>query len=807
MNPEDYMVPTILSRRHDAIEKIINTVFGKKVVWYSPKNERANRFDGAKHPTRKDTIILNTDGKRTLANVALHEVVHSIRQNSEQEYQQLVDTVMSFVRTPEMFGAELAGMIKDLRKHEVPEGQEVQIDPAEVSEEMVAEIIGRLAQESAFMDRLANRTPGTVAQMGRKLNKLYLSTMKKIQKRKTRRVDAENRFWVDPYIENMEGLINQTLEVLQKRAAVEDIDVAEAEVQEIIAEEARFEEAQAEAEAMDEAAAEPAAEPAPVTAKPKAKKKALKKAAERKAEDVTPPKQELAKRPDYEIVPKTSADLRVDLTEAVKDPDMTPQEEQRLLHLIDQREQMEAGRVADVGLTAEQVSFEIDKYRPKAMKERVWAARRAVEDEGAGVVDPAKVKTKAGRQAEQKRVQNLKMLANRKKRFSIPQWFEAVKHQLRIERATENTIYARLSLMKKLNEYMKSHNITDLNDLSPDHVRDWVRGMSRGGAAASSINLYLRTLRAMFNRFIESGELGTNPFGKEYVVEAKETKKKPRLVNRKTVDAAIKAIPKKDKRGNPIKTYLRDVALIQLLFSSGIRASEATGMEEGDISLAAGRGEVFGKGQKWRGIFFTKGAAKAIDKYVKNERNKIKGHELTPSLFLSRDGNTLSRSAIRKIVQKHFDRVGIKLTTHELRHSFAVDLLEHGVSVLAIQKLLGHANLETTAIYLDMSIEHLKKAIEHLPDPQTHVEGKTVIYHQPMGEVIEGEVTEVYTPKHGDTRPGGGVKYAARKLTAEERKRARLEYSLGVLREQKMQAALKKKRDYIVDYMFANFPT
>jgi integrase len=123
-------------------------------------------------------------------------------------------------------------------------------------------------------------------------------------------------------------------------------------------------------------------------------------------------------------------------------------------------------------------------------------------------------------------------------------------------------------------------------------------------------------------------------------------------------------------------------------------------------------------------------------------------------------------------------------------------LLEHGVSVLAIQKLLGHANLETTAIYLDMSLEHLRKAIKHLPDPQMHVEGKTVIYHQPMGEVIEGEVTEVYTPKHGDTRPGGGV-----------RKRARLEYSLGVLREQKMQAALKKKREYIVDYMFANFPT
>jgi len=164
----------------------------------------------------------------------------------------------------------------------------------------------------------------------------------------------------------------------------------------------------------------------------------------------------------------------------------------------------------------------------------------------------------------------------------------------------------------------------------------------------------------------------------------------------------------------------RDKAILELLFSTGLRVSELTNLKKENINLDKDEFSIRGKGQKWRLVFLSNQAKYWLKKYLK-ERTDI-----DPSLFIRYDRAAkdnqkslgITPRSVQRLVQKYSKVAGLtrKITVHTLRHSFATDLLSNGANLRAVQELLGHRNITTTQIYTHVTNEHLRKIYQNFHD-------------------------------------------------------------------------------------------
>lgn len=153
---------------------------------------------------------------------------------------------------------------------------------------------------------------------------------------------------------------------------------------------------------------------------------------------------------------------------------------------------------------------------------------------------------------------------------------------------------------------------------------------------------------------------------------------------------------------------LRDRAMIELLFSTGLRVSELANLNIENINLKSGEFSVRGKGDKIRLVFLSNSAKIALNEYMMHRK------DVSPALFVSlrnREASRLTQRSVERIVKKYAARAGIvkKITPHTLRHSFATDLLRNGADIRSVQAMLGHSSITTTQIYTHITNKHLKE--------------------------------------------------------------------------------------------------
>ena len=155
---------------------------------------------------------------------------------------------------------------------------------------------------------------------------------------------------------------------------------------------------------------------------------------------------------------------------------------------------------------------------------------------------------------------------------------------------------------------------------------------------------------------------------------------------------------------------LRDRALLELMYACGLRASEAIGLQLGDVDLEAGLLRATGKGSKERIVPVGRQAIGAVKAYLDRGRSAFVGLESEPHLFVNQRGSGLTRQGLYKIVQRHARQAGLdgKMSPHTLRHTFATHLLAGGCDLRAVQEMLGHADIATTQIYTHLSADRLK---------------------------------------------------------------------------------------------------
>ena len=220
-----------------------------------------------------------------------------------------------------------------------------------------------------------------------------------------------------------------------------------------------------------------------------------------------------------------------------------------------------------------------------------------------------------------------------------------------------------------------------------------------------SINRHIVSIKNYFKFLEKNNSINYNPL--EEITGLKTPKKLPRILSEDDVNNLL------DIALNDAYSY-RNKAMLELMYSSGLRVSELLNLEVNNIDFNMNLVRVFGKGSKERIVPIDDIATKYLDEYINIYRNTLLRTKESDILFLNSRGDKLSRQGFFKILKQIAKEKGIKkeLSPHTLRHSFATHLLNHGADLRSIQTMLGHENIETTQIYTHVSDNFIKENYE-----------------------------------------------------------------------------------------------
>jgi integrase/recombinase XerD len=229
-------------------------------------------------------------------------------------------------------------------------------------------------------------------------------------------------------------------------------------------------------------------------------------------------------------------------------------------------------------------------------------------------------------------------------------------------------------------------------------------GSERPPVAPATLQRKAACLRSFYRHLRREGELHHDPTAD--LRTPRKNQKLPQVLSRGEVAKLLNA-PRGTEPG-----ALRDRALLELMYACGLRASEAIGLEVGDVDLETGVLRARGKGAKERIVPIGREAVLATRAYLDRGRPALVGLRDEPRLILNRRGGGLTRQGLYKIVQRYARDVGLdgRMSPHTLRHSFATHLLAGGCDLRSLQEMLGHADIATTQIYTHLSAERLKDA-------------------------------------------------------------------------------------------------
>jgi len=243
-----------------------------------------------------------------------------------------------------------------------------------------------------------------------------------------------------------------------------------------------------------------------------------------------------------------------------------------------------------------------------------------------------------------------------------------------------------------------------------EDIRNFLASLYRRGLSARSAARHLVSLRNFFKFLLKEGRLNSDPT--EEIDAPKIGQSLPKYLTAAEVDALLQQPDPSTPAG------LRDKAMLELLYATGMRVSELIGQRWEDFEVNLGVVRCRGKGSKERLIPVGKSALRAVEDYVHRGRQALAARKDSPHLFLNRLGGRLSRVGFWKLLRRYGRAAGIStpLTPHVVRHSFATHLLERGADLRSIQLMLGHSDISTTQIYTHVVKERLKQIYrEHHP--------------------------------------------------------------------------------------------
>jgi integrase/recombinase XerD len=281
-------------------------------------------------------------------------------------------------------------------------------------------------------------------------------------------------------------------------------------------------------------------------------------------------------------------------------------------------------------------------------------------------------------------------------------------HYVTVEKGySGNTAAAYRNDLTQFLAYLAEKDVSSWQDVGQSHVLEYIHYLKERGYASSTVARKLATVKSFFHFLVADGMLGDDPT--VAVDFPSVTKPLPRPLSPEEV-ARLLLEPARARTPRA----LRDRALLELMYATGMRASEVIGLEVGAVDLEAKTVRCLGKGNRERILPLYERACEALNVYLEHGRpGLIRGRD-EQALFVSRLGRSLTRQGLWLIVKEYAADAGISrtVTPHTLRHSFATHLLDGGAGLREVQKLLGHTNIASTQVYTEVSTRRRRETYD-----------------------------------------------------------------------------------------------
>lgn len=279
-------------------------------------------------------------------------------------------------------------------------------------------------------------------------------------------------------------------------------------------------------------------------------------------------------------------------------------------------------------------------------------------------------------------------------------------HFIQVERQlSDNTLASyRRDLESYVHFLQEAEGMTDFSRVERTTILRHLEQLRSQGKTSRTVARHISSIRSFHQFLLREKRAETDPT--VHLEMPTIEQKLPNILSIEEIEALLTAPNRSKPQG------IRDLAMLELLYGSGMRISELIALDLADIHLTMGFVRVFGKGGKERIIPLGKNALSAINAYLNGARGQLQGkHPKTDAFFINQRGKRLTRQGCWKLMKEHALKAGIQheLTPHTLRHSFATHLVENGADLRAVQEMLGHADISTTQIYTHISKTRLSE--------------------------------------------------------------------------------------------------
>ncbi|MGO8684145.1 MAG: site-specific tyrosine recombinase XerD [Thermoleophilia bacterium] len=285
---------------------------------------------------------------------------------------------------------------------------------------------------------------------------------------------------------------------------------------------------------------------------------------------------------------------------------------------------------------------------------------------------------------------------------------------LQFERSlSANTLAAYEHDLRGYEAFLGAQEGTLLN-AGEDDVRGYFEALG-GDGVSSSVARRMAAVRGFYRYLVREERLAVDPSA--HLRRPKQGHDLPAVLTVTEVEAVLQAVTAAGPLGQ------RDLALFELLYGCGLRASELTGLREGDVDLEAGLVRCLGKGSKERLVPMGRPAGEALRRYLRDGRRQLLRGRRREQLFLNARGAPLTRQGLDYLLRRYVRKAGLQkhVSAHTFRHSFATHLLRGGADLRSVQEMLGHASVATTQIYTHVTVEHLREVfLETHPRARQH---------------------------------------------------------------------------------------
>ncbi len=282
-------------------------------------------------------------------------------------------------------------------------------------------------------------------------------------------------------------------------------------------------------------------------------------------------------------------------------------------------------------------------------------------------------------------------------------WAERFENHLRERRLSPHTLRNYRRDLGSVIDFCRTHNIAEWRQLRPADARAWAANLHRKGLSGRSIQRALCALRSLCRYLIDQGIIDHNPAQDVRAPRCPATL--PHSLDIDNLQALL------DHRTSNWLSQ-RDITMMELMYSCGLRLAELTGMDVGDVDLDVAEARVLGKGNKTRIVPVGRKAVAALAAWLPVRAFHRRADET--ALFINRGGGRLSARSVQQRFRRHALQAGFdgRLHPHALRHSFATHILESSGDLRAVQELLGHANLRTTQVYTHLDFQRLAQVYD-----------------------------------------------------------------------------------------------